>query len=602
MAEHSSPVELERRGHTLLIWMANPPVNALGHGLRLALMTALEQAVAEDGVTAIALLARGQTFPAGADINEFGKPPRAPILPDLCAAIADCAKPVVAGLHGTALGGGLELALAAQGRVALEGTRLGLPEVTLGLVPGAGGTQRLPAITGAPVALGMMLSGKPVSAAKALQIGLVDQVVTEGLAEATVALAEALAADPHKAARQDGFKDSKAYLSAIRAAREQVAQQPLPAPRRLVDCVEAALLLPLAQGLAFERACFTDLVATPEAAALRYAFAAERRIAKMPGARARVRVVKNVTFVGAGADAAPLVMRILASGAEVFWADASKSRLADGLEAVAEALEAAETRQEISEAEKQRRWAALTPKLDGDEDVPADLWILSQRPEGQAPEEPLLLLPTDVPVMALGRPAAGGAMQLGISLLPDAADPVLAEILVGKSTSPEAIATGLAFLRRLEIRAVQSAGQGISKPLLRAFQGAIRHLNRTQGPQSIEDLFRRWGWETSSIPSDAAFGGAAPQVLGSMANAGLELLGQGLALRPSDIDVVLMKAQGFPRWAGGPMFWAGRRGLLVLRDDLRKWAEDAPELYTPAPLLDDLIRGGLTLADMDNAD
>jgi 3-hydroxyacyl-CoA dehydrogenase len=602
MTDHSGPVELERRGRTLLIWMANPPVNALGHGLRLAVMTALEQGVADDSVAAIALLARGQTFPAGADITEFGKPPRAPILPDLCNAIADCAKPVVAGLHGTTLGGGLELALAAQGRVALDGTRLGLPEVTLGLLPGAGGTQRLPAITGAQVALGMMLSGKPVSAAKALQIGLVDQVVPDGLADATVALAEALAADRRKPSQGEGFKDSKAYLAAIRAAREQVAQQSLPAPKRIVDCVEAALLLPLAQGLAFERASFIDLVSTPQAAALRYAFAAERRIAKMPGARARVRPVKNITFVGAGQDAAPLLMRVLATGAEVFLVDAQKSRLADGLEAVAKALEAAEDRQEISEAEKQRRWAALTPKLDGDADVPADLWILSSAPEGRAPDQPLLLLPTDVPVMALGGPAAGGAMQLGISLLPDSTAPVLAEILVGRSTSPEAIATGLAFLRRLEIRAVQSAGQGISKPMLAAFQAAIRHLSRTEGTQSVEDLFRRWGWEPTSGASLDAFGGSAPKVLGAMANAGLELLGQGLALRPSDIDVVLMKAQGFPRWAGGPMFWAGQRGLLVLRDDLRTWAEDAPDLYTPAPLLDDLIRDGLSLADMDSVD
>jgi 3-hydroxyacyl-CoA dehydrogenase len=214
----------------------------------------------------------------------------------------------------------------------------------------------------------------------------------------------------------------------------------------------------------------------------------------------------------------------------------------------------------------------------------------------------LLLLPTDVPVMALGGPAAGGAMQLGISLLPDSTAPVLAEILVGRSTSPEAIATGLAFLRRLEIRAVQSAGQGISKPMLAAFQAAIRHLSRTEGTQSVEDLFRRWGWEPTSGASLDSFGGSAPKVLGAMANAGLELLGQGLALRPSDIDVVLMKAQGFPRWAGGPMFWAGQRGLLVLRDDLRTWAEDAPDLYTPAPLLDDLIRDGLSLADMDSVD
>ncbi|MDN5789073.1 enoyl-CoA hydratase/isomerase family protein, partial [Pseudorhodobacter sp.] len=260
-----SPVTTETRGAVLLVWIDNPPVNALGHALRAALAGAIEAASLNPGVRAVALLAKGRTFPAGADISEFGKPPQPPLLPDLCKLVESCPKPVVAGLHGTALGGGLELALSAHARIALSDARVGLPEVGLGILPGAGGTQRLPRLIGAPAALRMMITGKPISAEEALSLGLLDRVVERDLADATVTLALHMAANPPVPTRdrREGMADAKAYFSAIATARAAQVGTALPGPARIIDCVEAAMLLPFDQGLAFERAAFAELVVTP---------------------------------------------------------------------------------------------------------------------------------------------------------------------------------------------------------------------------------------------------------------------------------------------------------------------------------------------------
>ena len=175
-----------------LLVIDNPPVNALSRPVRAGLAEGLSRALGDDGIEAIVVLAAGRTFPAGADLAEFGRPPEAPRLPNLLAAIEAAPKPVVAAIHGSALGGGLELAVACHYRLASEDARLGLPEVTLGLVPGAGGTQRVPRLTGAPFALDLMLKGRPVSADEAAEAGLVDGVVEGDLESAAVAFAQSL--------------------------------------------------------------------------------------------------------------------------------------------------------------------------------------------------------------------------------------------------------------------------------------------------------------------------------------------------------------------------------------------------------------------------
>jgi len=275
-------VRLERQGAVAILVIDAPPVNALGAAVRLGLMAGLVEAGGNPDIYAVVIRGDGRMFSAGADITEFGKPSKAPILPEVIAAAESMAKPVVAALHGSALGGGLELALGAHGRVALAGASLGLPEVTLGLLPGAGGTQRLPRLIGADAALRMMLTGRPVTAAEALALGLVDCVVEADLTGAAVELALDLARQGSSVptrSRRDGMDDPAAYSAALHSARA-MADPRQPAQTRIIACVAAALDLPFDQGLQMERAAFVDLVASPEAAVLREAFREKRRLAR----------------------------------------------------------------------------------------------------------------------------------------------------------------------------------------------------------------------------------------------------------------------------------------------------------------------------------
>lgn len=275
-------VRQERQGAVAILVIDAPPVNALGAAVRAHLAAALAEARQSPDILAVVIRGEGRMFSAGADIGEFGKPSAAPILPEVIAAVEAMTKPVVAALHGAALGGGLELALGAHARVALAGASLGLPEVTLGILPGAGGTQRLPRLIGAEAALRMMLTGSPVTAAEALDLGLVDQVVESDLTGCSMALALDLARQGPPVPTRDrrgGMGDIAAFRAAVQTARA-MADPRQPAQARIIDCVAAACDLPFDQGLQRERAAFADLVASPEAAVLREAFREKRRLAR----------------------------------------------------------------------------------------------------------------------------------------------------------------------------------------------------------------------------------------------------------------------------------------------------------------------------------
>ena len=603
-------ITTEAHGAVRVLWIDNPPVNALGAGLRAALAEALAAANADAHVRAVVLLARGRTFPAGADISEFGKPPVDPALPDLCNLIEVSAKPVVAGLHGTALGGGLELALAAHARVAVADAKLGLPEVGLGILPGAGGTQRLPRLIGAKEALRLMLTGKPIPAAEALALGILDKVVERDLEQAAVAMALHMAGSvpvPTRA-REDGFRDPKAYFAAIAEARRMQDMAHIPGPKRIIDCVEAAQLLPFDQGLAFERAAFAELVETPEAQALRHVFFAERRMGRMVGASAKAGIVAQVTVLGAGADAVRLVREVLAGGYDVTLADREADALATGLEAIATALATELAAQKITQSEHDARWARVVPALVEAESDAADMLFLTgayRLPGAAVPQVPVK---AGAPIVSLGRIGEGGPRALGLVLMPATINGKLAEILVRDETAPEAIATLLAVLKRLGRPVVQGQGNGINAGLATTLSAVLGVLEAKHGPEPVLDLLDRWGMRRANDRVSVApkgqinlWAGLAPPVLAALANAGLRLIGDGKALRPSDIDVAMVLGAGFPRWGGGPMLWAERRGLMVLRDDLNRLAQEDPDIWTPAPLLDDLIRHGISLSDLNDA-
>ena len=277
-------VTLERRGDFHIITIDNPPVNAFSHAVRAGLMDAIVEADGSDSL-AIVLHCAGRTYVAGADITEFGKPQKEPMLPGLLDRIENCSKPVLAAVHGTALGGGLESVIASHYRIAAPGARLGLPEVTLGLLPGAGGTQRTPRLIGVEAALDLMVSGKPVSAAVALESGLIDRIAEGDLLEAALAYARELVNGGAGPRRSSSLPLDSGHLAPdfFEQKRAAVARKTrgVPAPQSIIDCVEAATKLDFEQGRAFEREKFMELMNSPESAGLRHVFFAQRQASKI---------------------------------------------------------------------------------------------------------------------------------------------------------------------------------------------------------------------------------------------------------------------------------------------------------------------------------
>ncbi|SKC96629.1 3-hydroxyacyl-CoA dehydrogenase [Burkholderia sp. CF099] len=336
-AASASPVTHELRGTILLVTIDNPPVNALGVDVRRGLVAAIEAAEANQAVRAVLIVGAGRNFIAGADIREFGKPPQTPTLPDVCNRIETCDKPVVVAIHGAALGGGLEIALASHFRIAVAGAKLGLPEVLLGLLPGAGGTQRAPRLIGAEAALSLMLSGKHIGEQEALKIGLVDRVgqsddvLAEGLAYVQQLLVEH--APVRRTRDAQALSDKEAATAAVTTARADTAKKSrgLLSPLKIVDCVEAALNLPFDEGLRFERKQFLECLDSPQRAALVHAFHAEREVQKAPETRsAQPRPIASAGVVGGGTMGAGIAVALLDAGLPVTMIERDDESLARG--------------------------------------------------------------------------------------------------------------------------------------------------------------------------------------------------------------------------------------------------------------------------------
>lgn len=333
----AAQVVREQHGDILLVTIDNPPVNALGVDVRRGLLEAIEAADGDAAVKAVVLVGAGRNFLGGADIREFGKPPMPPALPDVCNRIEASNKLVVAAIHGAALGGGLEIALSAHYRIALPGAKLGLPEVALGLLPGAGGTQRTPRVIGAKAALDLMLSGRHASAAEAAKLGLVDRVeqgddaAAAGLAYARELLA---AGAPVRRTRDaSALSNREEQQAAIEAARTETAKKSrgLFSPLKIVDAVQGALDLPFDEGLALERKLFLECLDSPQRAGLVHAFFAERETAKSPETRdAKPRAIASVGIVGGGTMGAGIAVAALDAGLPVTMIERDDEALARG--------------------------------------------------------------------------------------------------------------------------------------------------------------------------------------------------------------------------------------------------------------------------------
>ncbi|WP_375576463.1 3-hydroxyacyl-CoA dehydrogenase NAD-binding domain-containing protein [Paracidovorax oryzae] len=336
-AATASPVQTRLQGDgVLVVRIDNPPVNALGAAVRQGLMEAIGEAESRADVQAVLIVGAGKAFIAGADIREFGKPPVPPALPEVCQRIESCAKRVVAAIHGAALGGGLEVALAAHYRVALPGAQLGLPEVNLGLLPGAGGTQRAPRLMGVKPAAEMMLSGKPLSAKAALAAGLVDRLVdgSDPVAAGLACVQELQAAQaPLRRTRDVAIADKAAALADLDALAADTAKKSrgLFSPQKIVECVRNAVELPFDEGMQRERAAFMECLASPQRAGLIHAFFAEREVAKVPEAKAAApRPVASIAVIGGGTMGAGITVSALDAGLPVTMIERDDASLARG--------------------------------------------------------------------------------------------------------------------------------------------------------------------------------------------------------------------------------------------------------------------------------
>lgn len=588
----------------MLLHLAHPPVNVLTLALREALALELRAAAAEESLRAVVIAGDGAGFSAGSDLAEISQ--EGLTLAALCKQIEDLGKPVVAALHGKALGGGLELALAAHLRVAQAGAKLGLPDLVLGRVPQAGGGQRLARLVGAEPALRLLLELAPITAAQALTVGLVDEVVETGLVEAAVAMAEMLAAQSATAGltpaseRQEGLRDGRGFHAAVAAARGRLQGSALIAPLRAVDCIEAAQLLSPEQGLAYEAAAYAELVTGSEAQGLRHAYFAERRAATPPAevARLRVGVLTSLAIWGAGEGVDVLAVQALAAGLRVTVVDTSQEDLTACLNRIASRQAQAVSEARQSEAARDADWARLKVSVSPEALAEADL-ILATIDAGPLPGTPAGV------VMLGALPARAGAGKL--ALLPAASPGLMAEVSTSAGAEPALVAKVLSFARRLGWRVIFSGPGGpIDKRLRAALSAAVAQLE-AQGVArevivaSLGSFGIGLGARTALPAAPPAAPGVLRACLAALANQGARLLSEGVARRPSDIDAAAIQAGLFPRRQGGPMYQADQIGLLVLRADLHKLAVAAPQIYQPDPLFDRLIGEGRSFAALDRS-
>ncbi|MFY2836056.1 3-hydroxyacyl-CoA dehydrogenase NAD-binding domain-containing protein [Achromobacter xylosoxidans] len=696
-------VHARRDGDVLVVTIDHPPVNALSADVRAGLARAIDQAQRDPQVRAVLLTGAGNNFIAGADIREFGKPPRPPALPDVCNQIEACAKPVVAALHGAALGGGLEVALAAHYRVALPGAKLGLPEVTLGLLPGAGGTQRTPRLIGAAAALDLMLSGKPMTAQAAVAAGLADELaagtdpLAAGLDYARRLLAQNAA--PRRSRDGQALADKAACVAAIDAAGQRIAASTrgLFSPAKILEAVRAAVEQPFDEGLRAERALFLQCLDSPQRAGLIHAFFAERETAKIPELKqAKPRRLDSVGVIGGGTMGAGIAVAVLDAGLPVVMVEQDEAALARGRQRVEHVYDLLVGKGRMTADERAARLARFTGATDyaalGEadliieavfEDMDVKLAVFAQLDRVAKPGAVLATNTSYLDVDRIAQATRGPADVLGLHFFSPANIMKLLEVVVGRQTAADTVATGFELARRLRkipvragvcdgfignrILAVhRQAADMMMEDGASPYQidAAVRDFGYPMGPYQMADLAGGdIGWATRKrrattrdpalryvqipdrlcergwfgqktgrgfylYPDGARHGTPDPEVLAiidaerqragvtprpfsaediqrrylaAMINEAANVLHQGIALRPSDIDMVFLSGYGFPRYRGGPMHYADRVGLTNVLADIRAFAKEDPAFWKPSPLLVELAESGRDFASLNQA-
>ncbi len=509
-----NPVSIERHSDVAVITVDNPPVNALSHAVRTGIAECLETAEADRSVKAIVLFCNGRTFIAGADIREFGQPPKPPHLPDIINKLENCSKPIIAAMHGTALGGGLEVAMGCHYRLAVASAAVGLPEVNLGLLPGATGTQRLPRLVGVQKALDMMISGVPLPANKALATGLLDRVVDDtDLLQQALAYAHEIIAAGAKTRKVRDLPVTGVATNFFTEYRQQIARKTrgLFAPERIIQCVEFATTLSFDDAVAKERELFAACKDSPQSAGLRHAFFAERAVAKVPGLdpKTATRDLQKAAIIGAGTMGAGIAYACANAGFDVVLLDNDDAGLEGGRKTIEKLFSGGVERGKMSQADMDERLALLSYSKEYGALADADI-VIEAVFETMAIKKEVFtkldsvckkgaILASNTSTLDIDAIAAATKRPedvIGLHFFSPAHIMKLLEIVRGKHTSDDVIASSLLLARRLsKIGTVVGNCFGFVGNRMLYSYGRENQLMLLEGaaPEYIDKVLYDWG-------------------------------------------------------------------------------------------------------------
>ena len=688
-------VHTAHHGDLLVVTIDHPPVNAISVDVRRGLMTAIEQAEADARVQGVLIVGAGRGFIAGADIREFGRPPMHPILPEVCNRIEACTKPVVAAIHGPALGGGLEVAMAAHYRLAMPDAKLGLPEVQLGLLPGSGGTQRAPRLMGVQAAVDLMLSGRHMKAQEAFDAKLVDQL-GEGtdVLQAGLAYARHLLASGAPVRRTRDLEAIKADVNHATEVLDHIQKEVekksrgLFSPLKVIEAVRAGLHIPFDEALAHERQLFLQCIDSPQRAGLIHAFFAEREVVKVPEVKSVAsRNVSSVGVIGGGTMGAGIAVSLLDAGLPVTMIERDDEAVARGRHNVEKVYNGLMAKGRMTEQAKAQVMARFSTSTHYDALAQMDLVIEAVFEEMSVKKavfaeldrvcKPHAVLATNTSYLDIHEIANSVSRPqdvIGLHFFSPANIMKLLEIVVPEKVSADVVATAFSLatkLKKVPVRAGVCDGF-IGNRILAVYRAAADHMMEDgcspyeidaamrefgypMGPFQVSDLAGGdIGWATRKrraatrdpkaryvqiadricergwfgqktgrgyylYPEGARTGVPDPEVLqiidaeraraniqphgltseqivrkymAAMINEGANVVHEGIALRPLDVDVTFVHGYGFPRYRGGPMKYADTVGLDTVLADIQAFAKQDPLFWKPSPLLVQLVKDG----------
>ena len=693
-------IEYETHGAIALIALNNPPVNAMSVVMRQALADAIRKAETDETVKAIVLTGRGRCFCGGADIREFAKPRKEPFLTHVITMIEACKKPVIAAMHGAGLGGGCELPLGCHYRVGDNTVKTGLTEVTLGILPGAGGTQRLPRLIGIKAALDMILSGKPMDAARARETGFLDEIIEGDLVQGALDYAGKLIAEGKgpRPTRDMKIDDTGAEkLFADTRARIARRSRGLLSPGRCIDAVERALTISLDEGLALEREFFDELVVSDQSKAQRHLFFAQRLAHKIPGVPADtpVREIRSATVIGCGTMGRGIAMSLANGGVPVTVLEMNKEALDKGLAMTRDTYAGSVSRGSLAQDDMDARLKLISGTTDYADIADADIVIeavfeemdLKKQIFGKLDDvcKPGAILATNTSSLDVNEIAASTNRPgdvIGTHFFSPANVMKLMENVRGEKTAPDVIATVMKLSKDIDkVGVMVGVCDGfVGNRMLYYYrtqaeflleEGALPHqvdkviydFGFPMGPFAMGDLagldvgylVRQHRRKTKPSNDRYSFigdrivemgrhgqkngkgwylykdGSRKPEpdpeieklILGiskelgitrkeisdqeilercmyPLINEGAKILGEGIAIRSSDIDLIWVYGYGFPIGKGGPMFYADTVGVKKVYEVMKKLSDAHGDMLKPAPLLEELATSGKSFADFES--